>query len=173
MLFSINNTEPQIKSDHAFIAPSAELIGDVSIAEGVSIWFQTVIRADNDKVVIGSNSNIQDGSIIHVDAGHPVVIGQNVTVGHKVMLHGCTIGDNSLIGMGAIILNGAEIGKNCIIGAGALITENKKIPDNSMVVGSPGKVIRQIDEQTETLLLQSAQHYVDKIQQYKGLRQVQ
>lgn len=170
MIYQLNGVAPKFDEQSCFIAPSAELIGNVVLGQHVSIWFQTVIRADNDVVSIGNNSNIQDSSTIHVDKGHPVTIGEGVTVGHKVMLHGCTIGDNSLIGMGAIVLNGAEIGNNCIVGAGALITENKSFPDNSLIVGSPAKAIKTISDTQAELLKQSAQHYCEKIAEYKELK---
>ncbi|EGF96209.1 bacterial transferase hexapeptide three repeat family protein [Brevundimonas diminuta ATCC 11568] len=135
---------------------------------GASIWFNAVLRGDNDPIVIGADTNIQDGGILHTDVGSPLTIGAGVTVGHKVMLHGCEIGDNSLIGIGAVILNGARIGKNCLIGANALITEGKVIPDNSLVMGQPGKVVRELEEgQIEALRL-SAQHYVQNWRRYAG-----
>lgn len=168
MKYKLNGKSPK-HPESCFIAQSADLIGDVELAENVSIWFQTVLRADNDKITIGSNTNIQDASVIHVDAEHPVHIGENVTVGHKVMLHGCTIGNNSLIGMGAIILNGAQIGNNCIIGAGALVTENKIIEDNSIVMGSPAKVVKQVSAEQAEMLKLSAKHYSDKIKEYINL----
>jgi len=167
MRYAIKGHSPITKTDDYFIAPSADLIGNVTIENNVSIWFQVVIRADMDEVIIGADSNIQDGSIIHVDEGYPVHIGDGVTVGHKVMLHGCKIGNNSLIGMNATILNGAQIGDNCIIGAGTLITENKQIPDNSLVMGVPGKVVKQLtQEQIEQLKLSST-HYVNNGQRYR------
>lgn len=169
MIYQINGLSPKYDENTCFIAPSADLIGNVQLGDNVSIWFQTVIRADNDLVSIGNNSNIQDHSTIHVDKGHPVEIGEGVTIGHKVMLHGCTIGDNSLIGMGAVILNGAKIGKNCIVGAGALVTENKTFPDNTLIVGAPAKAHKVISEQQAQLLTKSAEHYCDKIQEYKTL----
>lgn len=169
MIFQLNGVAPNYNKQSCFIAPTADLIGNVELGENVSVWFQSVIRADNDLVSIGNNSNIQDASTIHVDKGHPVIIGEGVTVGHKVMLHGCTIGDNSLIGMGAIILNGAQIGNNSIVGAGALITENKSFPDNSLIVGAPAKAIKTITEEQVELLQKSAQHYCEKIKEYKAL----
>lgn len=170
MIYQLNGKSPNYNKHTCFIAPSADVIGQVELGEHVSIWFQTVIRADNDKVTIGNNSNIQDGSTIHVDKGHPVTIGESVTVGHKVMLHGCTVQDNSLIGMGAVILNGANIGKNCIVGAGALVTENKTFADNSLIVGAPAKAVKTLTAEQIDLLKQSAQHYCDKIEEYKGLQ---
>ena len=136
------------------------------LSDHVSIWFNVVIRADTDKITIGKNSNIQDGSILHLDKGFPLTIGEHVTVGHKVMLHGCTIGDNTLIGMNAVVLNGAKIGKNCIIGANALVTENMEIPDGVLVLGSPAKVIKPIDESTTKHITLGAQHYVENGQRY-------
>lgn len=168
MLYQLNNKKPQTKNEQYFIAHSADVIGEVNIGEHVSIWFQCVLRADNAAINIGDNSNIQDGCVLHVDDTFPITLGINVTVGHKVMLHGCTIGNNSLIGMGATILNGAVIGENCIIGAGSLITENKTIPNNSLVMGVPGKVVKQISPEQAKHLTLSAQHYVEKGQLYNS-----
>ncbi len=167
MLYQFNGQQPQSKSDNYFIANSADVIGEVNLGEQVSIWFQCVLRADNAAITIGDNTNIQDGSVLHVDDNFPIVLGNKVTIGHKVMLHGCKIGNNSLIGMGATILNGANIGENCIIGAGSLITENKIIPDNSLVMGAPGKVVGQVSDEQIILLQKSAEHYVEKSQSYK------
>jgi carbonic anhydrase/acetyltransferase-like protein (isoleucine patch superfamily) len=140
------------------------------LKNNASIWFNVTVRGDNDPIEIGENTNIQDGSVLHTDVGMPLIIGKNVTVGHMVMLHGCTIGDNSLIGIGSIILNGAKIGRNCLIGANSLITEGKEIPDNSMVMGAPGKVVRQISEAQIQMLTGSALHYVENWKRYdKGL----
>lgn len=165
MQYKINNLAPKV-SPKSYIAPTAVVIGDAQLADNVSIWFNVVIRADMDTVTIGQNSNIQDGSILHVDKGFPLTIGDNVTVGHKVMLHGCSIGDNTLIGMNAVVLNGAKIGKYCVIGANALITENMEVPDGHMALGSPAKVVKTIDDKTKTLLLKSAEHYVKNGQHY-------
>ena len=137
------------------IFPNATIIGDVTLEKNTSIWFNAVLRGDIENIHIGEGSNVQDGSVLHTDPGCPLKVGKNVTVGHLVMLHGCTIGDNSLIGIGAVILNKANIGKNCIIGAKALITENKVIPDNSLVVGSPGKVIREVTEEEKKQYLKT------------------
>lgn len=167
MLYKLENLVPNIASD-CFIAPNATLIGDVTLEENCSIWFNVVIRADTDKVHIHANTNIQDGSILHLDKGYPLTIGQGVTVGHKVMLHGCTIGDNSLIGMNAVILNGAKIGKNCIIGANALVTENMEVPDGSLVIGSPAKVVKSLDESAFKQLKLSAAHYVNNGKRYSA-----
>lgn len=135
--------EPQIHSN-SFIAPGAVVLGDVTISENCSIWYNTTVKANRASITVGAGSNIQDNAVVHVDEGYPVRIGEYVTIGHGAIIHGCSIGNDSLIGMGAILLNGAQIGKNCIIGAGALVTQNMIIPDHSMVIGSPAKVIRQI-----------------------------
>ena len=144
-----------------WIAPNATVIGNVKLKVNASIWYGAVLRGDNDPITIGVNSNIQDGSILHTDLGSPLTVGDGVTVGHLAMLHGCTIGHNALIGIGAVILNGARIGRNCLIGARALITEGKDIPDGSLVMGSPGKVVRQLDPQEIEGLRLSALHYVE------------
>jgi carbonic anhydrase/acetyltransferase-like protein (isoleucine patch superfamily) len=135
--------------------------------QNASIWFGAVLRGDNDVITIGENSNVQDLSVLHVDPGFPLTIGKNVTVGHKVMLHGCEIGDNSLVGINSVILNGAKIGKNCLIGANSLISENKVIPDGSLVMGSPGKVVKQLTEDQMKGLEMSALHYVENFKRYK------
>jgi len=165
MIYQLKGFKPQIDSS-CFIAPNATIIGSATIAENASIWFNVVIRADLANVDIGKNSNIQDGSIMHVDEGHPLTVGENVTVGHKVMLHGCSIGDNTLIGMNAVILNGAKIGKNCLVGANALVTENMEVPDGHLVLGSPAKVVKALDEKTKALFTASAMHYVENGQRY-------
>lgn len=165
MRFKLDDKSPSI-ADSCFIAPTASIIGAVMMAENSSVWFNCVLRADNDAIVIGENSNIQDGSVLHVDNGYPINIARNVTIGHKVMLHGCSIGENSLIGMNAVVLNGAKIGKNCLIGANALVTENTVIPDGSMVLGSPAKVVKQLDEKNMALLPKGAQHYVENSARY-------
>ena len=156
-----------------WVADNATVLGSVVLKEGASVWFNVVIRGDNDPITIGENSNVQDGSVLHTDAGVPLTIGKNVTVGHMAMLHGCAIGDNSLIGIGATVLNRAKIGKNCIIGAHALIPEGKEIPDNSLVMGAPGKVVRQVDEAGVQMLTASALHYVENWKRYvTGLKKV-
>jgi carbonic anhydrase/acetyltransferase-like protein (isoleucine patch superfamily) len=165
MIYRLANVAPSLK-DNNFIAPNATLIGDVVLADHASIWFNVVIRADLARIQIGENTNIQDGSILHVDAQYPMTIGKNVTVGHKVMLHGCIIGDNTLVGMNAVVLNGANIGKNCLIGANSLVTENMQVPDGHLVLGSPAKVIKALDESTQELFTKSAMHYVENGQRY-------
>ncbi|MGB4950364.1 MAG: gamma carbonic anhydrase family protein [Rhizobiaceae bacterium] len=145
-LFTLENFGPRgPTTGEAFVAPTAVLIGDVRIEADASIWFGAVLRADDDTIYLGAGSNIQDNCVLHVDPGFPIHIGANCTIGHRAMIHGCTIGDGTLIGMGATILNGAKIGKNCLIGAGALVTECKEIPDNTLVVGSPARAVRKID----------------------------
>ena len=158
--YEVKNKKPVLEGSGHFIAPNATIIGDVVLKSNASVWFNTVIRAEMDSVCIGENTNIQDGSVLHVDPGCPLTIADNVTVGHKAMLHGCTIGEGSLIGINAVILNGAVIGKGCIVGANALITEGKKIPDGSMVLGSPGKIVRTLSKEEQLELLQGAKNYV-------------
>ncbi len=159
-IYELDGVAPRI-ADTAWVADSAQLIGNVALGEGASVWFGTVVRGDTECITIGAGSNVQDASVLHADCGQPLVVGERVTVGHKVMLHGCTIGDESLIGIGAIVLNGARIGKNCLVGAGALVTEGKEFPDGSMVIGSPAKVVRQLTPEQIEGLRQSAQHYSD------------
>ncbi|MBN8186479.1 gamma carbonic anhydrase family protein [Salipiger thiooxidans] len=144
-LYALDGIEPTI-DDSAWVAPDANLIGKVVLEEAASVWFGSTLRGDNEEIRVGAGSNVQENVVCHTDMGYPLVIGPGCTIGHKVMLHGCTIGENSLIGMGATILNGARIGRNCLIGAGALITEGKEIPDGSLVMGVPGKVVRALDE---------------------------
>ena len=157
----------------AWIADSAQVMGNVVLAEHASVWFGAVLRGDTETITVGKGSNIQDLSVLHADTGKPMTVGDNVTVGHKVMLHGCTIGDGSLIGIGAIVLNGAKIGKNCVVGAGSLVTENKVFPDGSMIMGSPAKVVRELTpEQIQGLAL-SAMHYVENAKRYAaGLKRL-
>lgn len=154
-------------SGNAWVAPDAQVIGDIELCENASVWFTAVLRGDNERITVGVNSNVQDGAILHTDMGFPLTIGTNVTIGHQAMLHGCTVGDNSLIGIGATVLNGAKIGRNCLIGARALVGEGKEIPDNSMVLGIPGKVVRELDESNEKLMIASAEHYVENWQRYR------
>ena len=166
MIFKLDDAQPEI-ADTCFVAPSASLIGAVKMAANASVWFNCVLRADNEPIVIGENSNVQDGSVLHVDPGYPIEIAANVTIGHKVMLHGCQIGEGTLIGMNAVVLNGARIGKNCLIGANALVTENMEIPDGSMVLGSPAKVVKTLDEKLQARLAEGAKHYVDNGARYR------
>lgn len=170
-IYEFQGLRPNINED-TFIFDSADLIGDVRLEAGVSIWAQVSIRADNAPIIIGRNSNIQEGSVLHVDTGIPLHIGQNVTVGHQAMLHGCTIEDGALIGMQAIVLNNARIGKNCLIGAGAIIPEGREIPDNSLVVGV-GKVIRELSAEEIRNMHENTQHYVERGREYRqGLKQI-
>ncbi len=165
-IYALGDHTPQIHED-TWVAPDANLIGKVVLEEGASVWFGCTIRAEHEEIRVGAGSNVQEHCVMHVDPGFPLTIEANCTIGHKVMLHGCTIGENSLIGMGAIILNGAKIGKNCLIGAGALITENKEIPDNSLVMGSPGKVVRQLDEAAAQRNTLSALHYQQNMRKFR------
>lgn len=165
-LYALGDKRPDVNPD-AWVAPDANLIGNVVLHEGSSVWFGATLRGDNEVIEVGKGSNIQENCVCHTDMGFPMVIGENCTIGHKVMLHGCTIGDNTLIGMGATILNGAKIGNNCLIGAGALITENKVIPDGSLVMGAPGKVVRQLDAKAIAGLTESAQYYTANAARFK------
>ena len=154
-------------ADDAWIAETATVIGKVRLEAGASVWFNAVLRGDNELILIGENSNVQDGAVLHTDPGAPLTLGKGVTVGHKAMLHGCTVGDYSLIGINAVVLNGAKIGRNCIIGANALVPEGKEIPDGSLVMGSPGKVVRQLTEQQQQAVAAGAAHYVDNAARYR------
>lgn len=154
------------ESGQFWIAPTAVVIGRCILKENASVWWGAVLRGDNDPITLGENTNVQDGAVLHTDTGWPLTLGANVTVGHLAMLHGCTVGDNALIGIGAVVLNGAKIGKNCIIGAKALIPEGREIPDNSLVMGAPGKVVREISEQQAQMLVGSALHYVENWKRY-------
>ncbi len=166
MRYALGDRRIETRGDF-FIADSADVIGSVVLENNASVWFNAVVRGDCDLITIGENSNVQDGSVLHADIGVPLTIGRNVTVGHKVMLHGCTIGDNSLIGINAVILNGAKIGRYCIIGANTLIPEGKEIPDFSLVMGSPGKVVREIGDAQKMMLEMSALHYVENFKRFK------
>ncbi|MGE6791495.1 Carbonic anhydrase or acetyltransferase, isoleucine patch superfamily [Pseudomonas guineae] len=150
----------------SWVAPNATLVGKVKLEPGASVWFNAVLRGDNELIHIGENSNVQDGTVMHTDMGFPLTIGTGVTIGHNAMLHGCSVGDYSLIGINAVVLNGAKIGKYCIIGANSLIGEGKEIPDGSLVMGSPGKVVRELTEAQKKMLEASAAHYVHNAQRY-------
>lgn len=171
-IYELDGAVPQI-SDSVWVADSAQVIGNVVLADGANVWFGVVIRGDNETIRIGRRTNIQDNSVLHSDTGVPLTLGDDVTVGHQVMLHGCTVGDGSLIGIGAVVLNGAKIGKGCLVGAGSLVTEGKEFPDGSMIMGSPAKVVRQLTpEQLEGLRL-SAQNYVNNARRYRvGLKKI-
>jgi carbonic anhydrase/acetyltransferase-like protein (isoleucine patch superfamily) len=155
-----------VRHGETYVAPGAILIGSVVLHHEASVWFNVVIRGDNDPIVIGERSNVQDGTVMHTDEGIPLTLGRGVTVGHKAMLHGCVVGDHSLIGINAVVLNGARIGKHCLIGANALIAEGKEIPDGSLVLGSPGRVVRQLDDAEKARLEASADHYVVNFRRY-------
>ncbi len=171
-IYQLDNSSPTIH-DSAWVADSAQVMGNVVLGEDSSVWFGVVIRGDTATITVGRGSNIQDNSVLHADHGMPLTIGENVTVGHQVMLHGCTVGDNSLIGIGVVVLNGARIGKNCLVGAGALVTEGKEFPDGSMIIGSPAKAVRQLSPEQIEGLKMSASRYVDNASRYKaGLKKL-
>ncbi len=173
-VFALGDVTPDLPDDGDFwIAPDANVIGKVALEAGASIWFGCTLRGDNEVIRIGQGSNIQENCVLHTDMGYPLSVGANCTIGHKAMLHGCTIGDGTLVGMGAMIMNGAVVGKGCLIGAGALITEGKMIPDGSMVLGAPGKVIKTISPEMQAGLLEAAGHYVDNMRRFKrDLREI-
>jgi carbonic anhydrase/acetyltransferase-like protein (isoleucine patch superfamily) len=170
-IYDIDGVRPVIEGE-GWIADNAVVMGRVTLKRNASVWYGATVRGDNDPIVIGENSNIQDGSVLHTDIGQPLTIGRDCTIGHLVMLHGCTIGDNSLIGIGSIILNGARIGRNCLIGAKCLITEGKEIPDNSLVMGAPGKVVRELTEAQVQLITASAAHYVENWRRHAKARRI-
>ena len=169
-LYRIGDDAPRVAPD-AWVAESATVVGRVDLAAGANVWYGAVLRGDNEWITIGERSNIQDGSVLHTDSGMPLTLGDNVTVGHQVMLHGCTVGDGSLIGIQAVVLNGAKIGRHCLVGAGALVTEGKEFPDGSMIIGSPARVVRQLTPAQIEGLRRSAQHYVENWKRYqRGLK---
>jgi len=171
-IYQLADSSPTIH-ETAWVADSAEVIGNVEIAEDASVWFGTVVRGDTESIRIGRGSNVQDNSVLHADFGQPLTIGENVTVGHQVMLHGCTIGDGSLIGIQAVVLNGAKIGRNCIVGAGALVTEGKEFPDGSMILGSPAKVAKQLTPEQIAAFQAGARHYVENARRFRaGLKKI-
>ena len=171
-IYQLDEFTPRI-ADSAWVADSARVIGNVELAEDASVWFGAVLRGDTEPLRVGKGSNVQDGSVIHADVGYPVTLGENVTVGHQVTLHGCTVGDGSLIGIRAVVMNGAKIGRNCLVGAGSLVTEGKEFPDGSLIMGTPAKVVRQLTpEQIETLK-RSGQNYVRNALRFKtGLKKI-
>jgi carbonic anhydrase/acetyltransferase-like protein (isoleucine patch superfamily) len=172
-IYELDGIAPEISPDGAWAAPDAQVMGRVRLGPRASVWFGAVIRGDNELIDVGEDANVQDGAVIHTDMGFPCTLGRGVTVGHQAMLHGCTVGEYSLIGIGATILNGAKIGRNCIIGAHALITEGKEIPDGSVVMGAPGKVVKPVAEGMDELLKASADHYVQDAARYaKGLKKI-
>ncbi|MEH6775611.1 MAG: gamma carbonic anhydrase family protein [Cereibacter changlensis] len=172
MIYALDGVSPQVAED-TWVAPDANLIGKVMIETGASVWFGATLRGDNEEIRVGQGSNVQENCVLHTDMGFPLTIGENCTIGHKAMLHGCSIGAGSLIGMGATVLNGARIGRGCLIGAGALITEGKEIPDFSLVKGAPGKVVRDLSEEEIARLLRSAESYRANMRRFRaGLRAV-
>lgn len=166
MIYRLGSRSLHTDTENFWIAPNAVVIGSVVLGDNASVWFNAVLRADNDEIRIGANSNIQDGAVLHVDPGVPMNIGEGVTVGHKAMLHGCTIGDNSLIGINTVVLNRARIGSNCIIGANALVPEGMQVPDNSLVMGSPAKVVKEITDAHRGMLQMSWMHYAEHSKRY-------
>ncbi|MDO6593283.1 gamma carbonic anhydrase family protein [Neptuniibacter sp. 1_MG-2023] len=170
MLYSLEGQSVRLIGKEHFVAENATVIGNVELHDCSSVWFNVVIRGDNDPIIIGSGSNIQDGAVLHTDPGFALRIGSNVTVGHQAMLHGCEVGEGSLIGINAVVLNGAKIGKGCLIGANALVTEGMQIPDYSLVVGSPAKIKRPLSVEQVAELTKNAEHYVDNMRRYnRGL----
>ncbi len=161
MIHALGDVSPELEGDGHFVAHNATVIGNVRLKSNTSVWFNSVIRGDNELIEVGAGSNVQDGCILHTDPSYPLHIGEGVTVGHRVMLHGCTIGDHSLIGIGSTVLNGARIGRQCLVGAHALITEGKSFPDGSLILGSPAKVVRQLTDEEIAALRESAEHYVN------------
>jgi carbonic anhydrase/acetyltransferase-like protein (isoleucine patch superfamily) len=171
-LYQIDEHCPQL-AEGAWVADSAQVIGRVELGEDASVWFGAILRGDTEQLHIGKGSNVQDGSVLHADPGFPLVLGEHVTVGHQVMLHGCSVGDGSLIGIHAVVLNGAKIGKNCLVGAGTLVTEGKEFPDGSMILGSPARVVRQLTPEQIAALPRSAHHYVQNAKRFRaGLKKI-
>jgi len=171
-VYQLDDHIPQI-APSAWVADSAQVLGAVTLEADASIWFGATVRGDTEHITVGEGANIQDGSVLHADHGMPLRVGKHVTVGHMVMLHGCTIGDESLIGIGAVVLNGAKIGRNCLVGAGSLVTEGKEFPDGSMIMGTPAKVVRPLSPQQIEGLRQSARHYVENARRFKaGLKKI-
>ncbi len=171
-IYELDGVAPRVAGS-AWVADSAQVMGNVVLEGDSSVWFGAVLRGDTETITLGQGSNIQDGSVLHADVGFPLTVGANVTVGHQVMLHGCTIGDESLIGIGATVLNGARIGRNCLVGAGALVTEGKTFPDGSMILGSPARVVKSLTPEQIEGLRMSARHYIDNAARYrKGLKKI-
>jgi carbonic anhydrase/acetyltransferase-like protein (isoleucine patch superfamily) len=171
-IYELDGVAPRVAAS-AWVADNAQVMGDVVIGDNASVWFGTTVRGDTDTITIGAGSNVQDGSVLHADDGVPLTIGENVTVGHQVMLHGCTIGDGSLIGIGAIVLNGAKIGRHCLVGAGSLVTEGKEFPDGSMILGSPARVVKSLSPEQIEGLRQSALRYQENAERFRrGLKKI-
>lgn len=167
MIYSLGERRPEFRG-HYYVAPSAAVIGSVVLGNNASVWFNCVLRGDNDLISIGDNTNVQDASVLHIDEGVPLTLGDNVSIGHKVMLHGCTVGDGSLIGINAVVLNNARIGRHCLVGASALVTEGKEFPDGSLILGSPARVARSLTEAEIAGLAKIAEHYVEKSAIYRA-----
>ena len=167
MIYALDGIRPQLHAD-TWVAPDANLIGRVVLEAGASVWFGATLRGDNEEILVGAGSNVQENAVLHTDMGYPLTIGANCTIGHKAMLHGCTVGEGTLIGMGAMLMNGSRIGRGCLIGAGALITEGKEIADGSLVMGAPGKVIRLLDVGAQARLLQSALNYQAAMRRFRA-----
>ena len=168
-IYALGPHAPRLPAgDRFWIAPGAHVVGQVEIGDDVGIWFNASIRGDRAPIRLGARSNVQEGAVLHADPGFPLAIGEGVTIGHRAIVHGCTVGDNSLIGMGAVVLNGARVGANCLVGAGALVTENKSFPDGSLIVGSPARAVRTLDEGAIEGLRRSAQTYVDNIRRFRA-----
>lgn len=167
-IFSIGGRDVRLVGTHHYVAHDATLVGDITLEESANVWFKVVIRAENDSIVVGEGTNVQDGSVLHVDPGYPMRLGRNVTIGHKAMLHGCTIGDGTLVGINSVVMNGARIGKGSLIGANALVAEGKEIPDGVLVLGSPGKVVRELRQEEKEYLLGIARGYVERSRKYKA-----
>ena len=167
MIYKLGEHEVEITGEDFYVAESASVIGKVRLANDTSVWFGAVLRGDNESITVGENTNIQECAVIHTDPGFPCILGSNVTIGHQAMLHGCQVGDNSLIGINAVVLNGAKIGRNCLIGANALVTENKQKPDGALVIGSPAKPIKQLTTAQIQKLKESAEHYVTRFKRFK------
>jgi carbonic anhydrase/acetyltransferase-like protein (isoleucine patch superfamily) len=171
-IYELDGVQPQV-APTAWIADSAEVVGDVRLEDGASVWFGVVVRGDNHRITIGAGSNLQENAVLHTDAGVPLTLGRNVTVGHQAMLHGCTVGDNALIGIGAVVLNGARIGRDSLVGAGALVTEGKEFPDGSLIVGSPARAVRALTPEQIDGLRRSAEGYMANAERFrKGLRRI-
>ncbi len=168
MKYSLGDMQVKLVGEGHFIAPNAAVIGNVTLHENSSVWFSCVLRGDSDRIEIGAGSNIQDGTVMHADPGFPMVVGKNVTVGHNAMLHGCTIGDGSLVGINAVVLNGAKVGKGCLIGANALVTEGMEIPDGSLVLGSPAKIKTQLPEERRLALMRNSNHYMNNARRFNA-----
>jgi carbonic anhydrase/acetyltransferase-like protein (isoleucine patch superfamily) len=167
MIYALDGIRPQLHAD-TWVAPDANLIGRVVLEAGASVWFGATLRGDNEEILVGAGSNVQENAVLHTDMGYPLTIGANCTIGHKAMLHGCTVGEGTLIGMGAMLMNGSRIGRGCLIGAGALITEGKEIADGSLVMGAPGKVIRLLDDGAQAHLLRSALNYQAAMRRFRA-----